>query len=263
MGTNADRDRFATEHAGCAPSGDGHAAVPVPRQVGHRYPRADGEPEVIKERRRREAAKRLKDGNGRPLKRFRWWQPLSRALFHLPLIHGDGHRTVYSVDVPYWQRVMTEDGKGRAHLYLNGRHHLESALPAVFPVPGGAVEVEPTAFGLKRCHYVTAGGDERQLVPDERSAEGRRARLDREHPALSRLVRAVSLVLLVVPILLVVPQIAEAVSRVPPVAERFGTFASPVDLPLWLNVALGLCASTSSVERATRLRWNALLDGGN
>ncbi|NKZ01487.1 hypothetical protein [Nocardiopsis alborubida] len=214
-----------------------------------------------RQRRQHRAATRIRGGSGRPLKRFRWWQPLSRALFHLPLTDGDGRRVVHTVDVPYWQRVMTEDGKGRAHLYLDGRHHLESALPAVLPVRGGVIEVESTAFGLRRCHYVTAGGDARQLVPDERSAEGRRARLDREHPALGRLVGAVSLVLLIVPVVLVVPQIVEGVSQVPPVAERFGAFASPVDLPLWLNVALGLCASASSVERATRLRWNALLDG--
>lgn len=216
---------------------------------------------MIKDRKRRKAAERIKSGNGRPLKHFRWWQPLSRALFYLPLADGGGPHVVYAVDVPYWQRVMTEDGTGKAHLYLDGRHHSESGLPAVFPVPGGAVEVESTAFGLKRCHYVTADGAVRQLIPDERSAEGRRARLDSEHPVVSRVIGVVSLILLTVPIILVVPQIIEGVSQVPPVAQRFGTFTSPIDLPLWLNIALGLCASTSSVERATRLRWNALLDG--
>ncbi|WP_406486387.1 hypothetical protein [Streptomyces phaeochromogenes] len=43
------------------------------------------------------------------------------------------------------------------------------------------------AFGLKRCRRVTAEGTEHQLVPDRDSAEGCRAHLDREHPALSRL----------------------------------------------------------------------------
>lgn len=218
---------------------------------------------MIKNWKHRKAAKRIKSGNGRPLKHFRWWQPLSRALFYLPLTDGDGRHVVYAVDVPYWQQVMTEDGKGKAHLYLDGRHHSESTLPAVFPVPGGAVEVESTAFGLKRCHYVTAEGAVHQLIPDERSAEGRRARLDREHPALSRWIGVLSLIVLIVPIILVVPQIIDGVSHVPPIAQRFGTFTSPVDLPLWLNIALGLCASTSSVERATRLRWNALLDGSS
>ena len=216
---------------------------------------------MFTDRKRRRAARRIKAGNGRPLRRFRAWQPLSRALFHLPLTDGDGRQVIYTVDVPYWQRFLTQDGEGKAHLYLDGRHHSESTLPAVFPVPGGVIEVESTAFGLKRCHHVTAEGAERRLVPDERSAEGRRARFDREHPALSRWIGVLSLVLVFVPILLVVPQIIEAVSHVPPVAQRFGTFTSPVDLPLWLNSALGLCASTASVERATRLRWNALLDG--
>ncbi|RKS08915.1 hypothetical protein DFP74_4641 [Nocardiopsis sp. Huas11] len=218
---------------------------------------------MIKEHRRRQAARRVKEGNGRPLKRFRAWQPLSRALFHLPLTSGDGRRVVYSVDVPYWQQILTENGQGRAHLYLDGRHHAQSTLPAVFPVPGGTIEVAATAFGLKRCHHVTAEGAAHRLVPDARSAEGRRARLDREHPALSRWIKFLSLALLVVPLVLVVPQILEALSHVPPVARRYGTFASPVALPLWLNIALGLCASTASVERATRLRWNALLDGSS
>ncbi|MFE3456574.1 hypothetical protein ACFXKD_03440 [Nocardiopsis aegyptia] len=218
---------------------------------------------MIKDRKQRAAARRIRSGNGRPLKPFRPWQPLSRALFRLTLTHDDGRRAVYAVDVPYWQQILTEDGKGRAHLYLDGRHHSRSALPAAFPVPGGVIEVDATAFGLKRCHYVTDEGAEYRLVPDERSAEGRRARLDRDHPVVSRAIGVLSLLLLIVPILLVVPQVVEAVSHVPPLAERFGTFTSPVDLPLWLNTALGFCASTASVERATRLRWNALLDGSS
>jgi hypothetical protein len=216
---------------------------------------------VIKDRKRRDAARRIREGSGRPLKPFRSWQPLSRALFYLPVTAEDGRQVVYAVDVPHWQQILTQDGKGRAHLYLDGRHHSQSTLPAMFPVPGGVIEVESTAFGLKRCHHVTAEGVARPLIPDERSAEGRRARLDRDHPALSRWLGVLSLVLVIVPILLVIPQIVEAVSHVPPMAQRFGTFTSPVGLPLWLNTALGLCASTASVERATRLRWNALLDG--
>ncbi|PSK89436.1 hypothetical protein CLV63_12672 [Murinocardiopsis flavida] len=218
---------------------------------------------MVKVRKRRKAAQRVKNGNGRPLKEFRWWQPLSRALFYLPLTDDDGVRVVYAVDVPYWQRILTEDGKGKVHLYLDGRHHAESGPPAAFPVPGGTIEVACTAFGLKRCHYVTEDGAEQRLVPDARSAEGRRARFDRTRPWLSRVIGVLSLIMLIIPIALVVPQIVEAVTAVPPIAERFGTFTAPVDLPLWLNIALGLCGSTASVERATRLRFNALLDGAD
>ncbi|MGW9557114.1 hypothetical protein ACWGSK_21690 [Nocardiopsis sp. NPDC055551] len=203
----------------------------------------------------------IKAGNGRSLKRFRPWQMLSRALFYLSVTNGEGRPVVYAVDVPYWQRVLTDDGHGKAHLYRDGEHHAHSKLPAAFPVEGGTIEVVPTSFGLKRCHYVTEEGAASRLVPDERSAEGRRARFDREHPVLSRLIGALSLSVLFTSVALIVLQIVEALAAVPPVAERLGTFTSPIGLSIGLNSLLALCASTAAVERATRLRWNPLLDG--
>ncbi|WP_018653169.1 hypothetical protein [Actinomadura flavalba] len=218
---------------------------------------------MFTERKRRKREQKVKDGDGRPLKPFRGRQQLSRALFHLDLRAADGSPARYSVDVPYWQRFVTSDGHGKAHLYLNGRHHAESTLPATFPVPGGVIDVLPTPFGLKRCHYLTEDGTERQLVPDPRSAEGRRARLSRERPALSRFIGVLSVLLLLVPLALIIPQIVEPLSRIPPVAERVGTFTSPFDVPGWLNAVLALLASMGGVERATRLRFNAFLDGAN
>ncbi|WDZ88343.1 hypothetical protein [Nocardiopsis sp. HUAS JQ3] len=215
---------------------------------------------MFEERRRRRAVRRVGPGNGRALKPFRWWQLTSRALFYLALGDADGRRTVYAVHVNHTQRFFSEDGKGRADLYLDGRHHAEARLPAVFPVRGGVIEVAATAFGLRRCHYVTDEGSEHQLVPDPRSGEGRRARLEREHPVLSRWIGVLSLLLLVVPAALLVPQLVEVAFELPPVAERFGTFTSPVDLPVWLNTALGLGAAAASAERALRLRYNWLLD---
>ncbi|MCK9868978.1 hypothetical protein MRI28_04810 [Nocardiopsis dassonvillei] len=215
---------------------------------------------MFEERRRRRAVRRVGPGNGRALKPFRWWQLTSRALFYLALGDADGRRTVYAVHVDHTQRFFSEDGKGRADLYLDGRHHAESRLPAVFPVRGGVIEVAATAFGLRRCHYVTDEGTEHQLVPDPRSGEGRRARLERAHPVLSRWIGVLSLLLLVVPAVLLVPQLVEVAFELPPVAERFGTFTSPVHLPVWLNTALALGAAAASTERALRLRYNWLLD---
>lgn len=206
------------------------------------------------------AAAKIKEGTGRPIRPFRWWQAFSRALFTLTLT-VDGRRVVHAIDVPYWQRVVTSDGKGTAHLYVDGRHHAKSPLPAAFPVPGGTIEVVSTSFGLRRCRYLTPDGTIHPLVPDEHSAEGRRARFARSHPGWSRALALVSLTLVIIPVLLVVPQVVDVLSQVPPITERFGTFDSPVELPLWLNVLLGLCTSTASVERATRLRWNRMLDG--
>ncbi|MFE2181714.1 hypothetical protein [Streptomyces sp. NPDC059455] len=214
---------------------------------------------MIKEWRHRRAVQRVKPGDGRALKRFRWWQMLTRALFHLRLMNDDGRQTVYAVDVKHQN---TSDGYVKAHLYLDGRHHAESKVPAVFPVQGGTVEVRASGFGLKRCHYVTAEGAELQLIPDPRSAEGRRARLDRSHPGLSRFIGFLSVIMLVVGLVLLILQLAEQVTRAPEgVAQYVGTFTSPIDLSAWGNTVVGLVTVAASTERALRLRYSRLLDG--
>ncbi|MEU8635460.1 hypothetical protein AB0C38_25130 [Amycolatopsis sp. NPDC048633] len=209
---------------------------------------------------RRRAAKRVKPGTGRELKPFRWWQPFSRSLYSLAPRRDDGQQPKYVVDVHHRRRIFATDGKGTADLYLDGRHRAESKLPAVFPVPGGAIEVAESRFGLKRCHYVAAGGEERPLIPERTSAEGRRAHLARAHPALSRVISATSVTLLVISVLLLIPQLIEVAFKLPPVAARLGTFVSPVSLPAWLNSVVGAGAVLASAERALRLRHNRFLD---
>lgn len=214
---------------------------------------------MVKQWRRRRALRRVKPGDGSPLKDFRWWQMfLGRSLLHLRLTGGDGSPLVYSIDVR--NLGDKEDGEVRARLYRDGRQHAESKVPAVFPVEGGAIDVATSAFGVKRCHYVSDDGTQRQLVPDPRSGEGRRAHFERDHPGASRLVGLVSVVLVVAGIGLNLLQIAEPVSRIPPIAETVGVFVSPVALPLWLNITLALLAALASTERALRLRYHWLLD---
>ncbi|WP_103337682.1 hypothetical protein [Amycolatopsis sp. CA-126428] len=205
--------------------------------------------------RRRRAAKRIKPGTGRELQPFRWWQPFARSLYSIDLAGW-----VYTVDVRHRRRFFSDDGKGTVDLYLDGRHHAESKLPAAFPVPGGTIDVADSPFGLKRCHYVTDEGEEGRLVPDRASAEGRREHFARRHPVLSRVIGATSVALLVISVLLLVPQLIEVAFKIPPVAQRFGTFVSPVVLPAWLNTVLSVGAVLASVERALRLRNNWLLD---
>lgn len=215
---------------------------------------------MLEDWRRRRAARRIRRGDGRALQPFRWWHLLAeRSLFFLRLVSADGHETVYAVDVRHWGKQGGDEGK--AHLYVDGRHHAESTLPAAFPVEGGTIEVALSAYGPRRMHYVAAGSTEQQLVPDPRSAVGRRLRLDREFPVLSRLIEVVSLLMLVVGVGLNLLQLLEPISAIPPVVERFGRFESPVHLPLWLNVALGIGAGLASMERALRLRYHPLLDG--
>lgn len=204
---------------------------------------------------RQRAARRLKGGTGRPLKRFRWWQVFTgRSLMHLHLPEA-----AYSVDVA---NGGDDDGYVVANLYRDGRHHASSRVPAFFPVEGGTIEVDSSGFGLKRCHYVTDDGIEHQLVPDPRSAEGRRARLQRRHPAMSRTIGAVSVVALVVGLGLNLLQLVEPISRIPPIAENIGVFESPISLPVWLSITLGVAAGLAATERALRLRYHWLLDAG-
>jgi len=82
-------------------------------------------------------------------------------------------------------------------------------MPALFPVAGGGIEVAVSMFGLKRCHFVAADGSERQLEPDPRSGEGRRAQLERSNPGLSRLIGGAAMLVLLVSLGLLLLQLAE------------------------------------------------------
>ncbi|MEB3963262.1 hypothetical protein OKJ48_23895 [Streptomyces kunmingensis] len=215
---------------------------------------------MFEEMRERRAARRITPGDGRPLERFRWWQLPYRSLFYLRLPAGSGGgQAIYAVDVKRGQDQTSAQAK--ADLYLDGRHHARSKLPAAFPVPGGTVEVRLSAFGLRRCHYVTTQGAEHLLVPDSDSAEGRRAHLDRAHPALSRGIGTVSLTVLVVALVLLIGQLAEKATAVPVVTEHVGAFTSPVHPSLWGNAVLTVITLTAGTERALRLRYSRLLDG--
>jgi hypothetical protein len=214
---------------------------------------------MVSPRSRRRAARRLRPGDGHALPRYRWWQLLSRALLHLRLVGEHGQPETWSVDIRLWG---DSDGEVVAHLYRDGVHQARSKLPAAFPVPAGTIEVEASGFGLRRCHLVTPDGAERQLVPDPASAEGRRARFDRDHRAASRVLGLVSAGVLAVAAVLGVPQLVEQVSQIPPVAENVGTFTSPIELAAPVNVGLVVASLVASTERALRLRYHWLLDGG-
>lgn len=202
----------------------------------------------------------MKPGDGHSLRRFRWWQLFFRSVYHLALSDEDGRTRTWSIDVRHGGD--SDDGEVRARLYRDGVNQAVSKLPAAFPVPGGIIEVVASGYGLKRCHFIADDGRERQLSPDRASAEGKRARLDREHPAASRAIGATSVIVLVVGLVLGVPQIIEQITHIPWVAENVGAFTSPIHLPAWLNISLLVGTLAASTERALRLRYNWLLDGG-
>ncbi|WP_159620696.1 hypothetical protein [Arthrobacter zhaoguopingii] len=202
---------------------------------------------------------RVKPGDGHALQPVRWWQLFSRSVFHLPLSYGDAPPETWSVDI---RHGGDPDGEVYARLYRDGINTARSKVPAVFPVPGGRIEVATSAYGLRRCHYVTYDGTQRQLFPDHASAEGRRAHLERTRPALSRTLGAASMVVLLLALVLGLPQIIEQLTSIPLLAESVGTLNSPVRLPEWVNVFLVVAAITASTERALRLRYSRILDGG-
>ena len=203
--------------------------------------------------------RKVKPGDGHPLARLSLVAAVLALPLHLYLSGVDGAPETWSIDV---RHGGDSDGEVRAQLYRDGVNQATSKLPASFVVPGGVIEVGVSAFGLKRGHYVTYDGSERQLMPDPASAEGRRARLDRSNPALSRTLGLVSVTVLAVSLVLGVPQIIEQVTQLRPIAESIGTFYSPVRLPAWVNISLVLAALIASTERALRLRYNPVLDGG-
>jgi hypothetical protein len=212
------------------------------------------------ESKRQRALRRVKPGDGHALQRYRFWQPFSRSLFHIDLPDDEGTVVTWSVDVRHGGD--SSDGEVRARLYRNGVNQAKAKLPAVFAVPGGRIEVEVSGFGLRRCHFVADDGREQQLTPDSASAEGGRARLARSHPGASRAIGALSIAVLVVALVLGLPQIIETITQIPPIAENFGTFVSPIHLPAWANTSLFVATLVASTERALRLRYSSLLDGG-
>lgn len=215
---------------------------------------------MLSEYQRRKRGARVRAGNGRPLEPFRWWHMLSgRKLFSLSLVRADGSRAGYDVDVRLSGKQAGDFGM--VHLYLDGRHHAESPLPTAMPVEGGVIVLVLGSAGLQSADYLPDSGNARQLTPHPRTAIGRRMRFDRDHPMVSSWVGVISVLMLVIGVGVNGLQLLETLSEIPPVAEHLGHFESPLHLPLWLNIALGLGAGFAAAERALRLKFNWLLDG--
>ncbi|TWG08352.1 hypothetical protein [Saccharopolyspora dendranthemae] len=208
---------------------------------------------------------KVRSGDGSALRDYRFWQVFSRSLFFLDLASPEGNRS-YAVDVRHLTDAKTRkqhdnaEGRPPAALYRDGVQVARSNLPTAFPVPGGVIEVAISAFGLKRMHFVPDLGGERVLRPHPRSQEGLRARFGDRFPRTSAVIGTVALVILLAALVVNVLHVAEVVTHSPAIAERVGTFVSPIHLPTWANVTLIVAALLSGVDRALRLQHNRFID---
>lgn len=184
----------------------------------------------------------------RRLRPFRRSEVLHRFLYS---IEHDGR--TYTVDVDTGRDVRTG-------LYRDGERQAKADLPATFPVPGGAIEVDLTLYGVRRAHLVLDSGAERRLVPTRGTAEELRGRLTSRHPAVSRTIAGTAIVILLVNLVLAVPQGLAMLTRIPFVAEHVGVFTSPIALPGWLTTTLLIAGVAAAMERALTLRRNRILD---
>ena len=200
------------------------------------------------------AERRIKPGDGSPLKRFRWWEGLFASRYETDHVDESGSFRTWTVDAEF-----LVDNKAR--LYRDGVQHAVSTMPAAFPVPGGTIEVEATVSGMKRVHLVTDAGEEKRLNPVPGTAEHWRATLDQRHPTLSRWMGRLAVVVLLAGLVVVLPQALEQITHWDLIAERLeSTFTSPISLPAWANTALTVAGALAAIERALTVRNHWLID---
>ncbi|MFD2830406.1 hypothetical protein [Corticicoccus populi] len=208
---------------------------------------------LIKKKRRDMHLRKIKEGDGHPLKPYRLWHNLTRSLFHLQIEDNTQEVIDYSVEYRYFV------SEPQAELYRNGRHTAYSKLPATFPVSGGVIEVASGSYGIKRMHYVKENGDSQMLQPDHRSIRGLRVGIEEDFPVFSKLIGIISIILLIIVFILGLPQIIEQISQIPWVAENIGVFNSPFNFSIWENLIIAGIGALAGMERTLIFRNQRLL----
>ena len=183
------------------------------------------------------AINKVKPGDGHLIKPLRWWEVFTRTIFYKEFIDEDGAKNVYAVDINYFDEME------KAHVYLNGKHHATAKLPAMFPVPGGYFDVALSTYGMKRIHYITEDGTEEILSPHSYSMEGLRLRFEKRYPRASKVIAYTAIAVLLFSIITGFPQLLASLSQIDFIAERFGTFESPIVFPNWLNITMSIAGT--------------------
>lgn len=218
--------------------------------------------------RRRRRLRRARPGDGSALRDYRPWQLFTRTLFTLELQDEERGASVYAVDVHFMADELddlSEDSSERSEappvaLYRDGSQLQIADPPVAFAVPGGAIEVATSLYGLSRMRYAPEDAPARSLTPHRWSLEGWRARFGRRFPRTSAAVGILAILILLVGLVLGVPQIAEVITQIDLVAEHVGTFTSPISLPVWANATMLFAGILAAIERALTLRHHWLID---
>ncbi|QGM29971.1 hypothetical protein GI482_06080 [Bacillus sp. N3536] len=199
--------------------------------------------------------KKIKEGDGHLLKKYRIWNIFTHSLFHIEITNDtDGKITNYAIRSRYFAEEPSVD------LYRKGRHVAFSKLPAAFPADNGVIEITNGSSGINRIHYITVQEETFTAYPDKRSIRGFRMWVHKRFPKISSFIGGMAVVILLISIALSVPQLIETISEIPWVSANIGTFVSPITLSVWTNFAIGIASALAGTERALMLRSHWLID---
>ncbi|MET0763060.1 MAG: hypothetical protein ABWZ63_12130 [Thermoleophilaceae bacterium] len=121
--------------------------------------------------------------------------------------------------------------------------------PATFELGAGAtIKASMGVLGMRQIDLVL-GGQTTLLAPVDGTPEAWRLRLEREHPGLSRVIGAISWVVLVIALVTGVAELISLTGAEPPlvIGGAVGTL-------------LGFAALAAALERALRFKSNRWLD---
>ncbi|MFB4211495.1 hypothetical protein ACE1TH_06195 [Shouchella sp. JSM 1781072] len=208
----------------------------------------------FRQQKRRLAIKKVKAGDGHTLKPYRLWHIFTHSLFHITITKENNEQVHYALKSRYFADDSSVD------LYHGKTHVAYSTLPASIPIENGILEVKSGGSGINQIRYRTDKAETFSIYPDKRSVRGWRLGMHRHFPVISNCLGLLAILVLLASLALGLPQIVEQISEIPWIAEHIGTFQSPINLPVWLNVAIGLATGFAATERALMLRSHWLID---
>lgn len=208
----------------------------------------------FRQQKRRRAIKKVKEGDGHTLKPYRLWHIFTHSLFHITITKENNEQVNYALKSRYFADDSSVD------LYRGTTHIAYSTLPATIPLENGILEVKSGGSGINKIHYLTDEAETFSIYPDKRSVRGWRLGLHRRAPFVSTCLGLLAAAILLTSLALGLPQIVEQLTEIPWVAEHIGTFQSPINLSIWLNVVIGVATGFAATERALMLQSHWLID---